>query len=1010
MANERFEKNLEKWAPFNHESAERLKTLQCKEVFLCRNQNGELNLKLIFDQKTHYLHSESSAFREAQLWFLSLDLKNIETVYVYGIGLGYYYDVVQSWLKENPRRHVIFLEDNLEVLKLFLETERASDLLNNKQVRLFHFNWDTSFFSFQFVTSLFSLLPYKVTALKFYEENQAAHMREFRVRLDFFHELRSGTASEFFGLSPYGFMANYYKNLLELPRSKLELKLAGHFKNIPAIICGAGPSLGKNIHILKTLQDKALIMAGGTAMNVLNGAGIMPHFGLGIDPNPSHYSRLISNTAFETPFFYRQRMFSPALKMIHGERIFVTGAGGYRLPSWFEERLEIPKVPDLEEGHNIVNFNLSIAKDLGCNPILVVGVDLAYSDNLSYAPGLVRHAIQDPKEAFLTKYSHEELLIKNDINGVPVNTLWKWVNESLWYAQFASKNPDVTLLNCTEGGIGFPHVPNVKLSEAAKQFLTKTYDFSSLLHGEIQNSNPPESLTLHKVIKTMEDLTKSLLHSESYSATVAFEFGKLSEEMKEKEEIAEIYHTPILEEYLAKLEGEDGYKFLLQDYKERYLELFYPKHHYLESDPAFNTPKEIRMKRIAFDIGLYAFLAKVARHNITLLGQIFTDFANQGKLPANPPSKKNLTLREKLIHERQKNEKKETYSFENEELKIIDPELSLNYVQACKCEVKKTYYPEGALKSKHTLYKGKFHGPSAFYAENGQILSLNWFINGQLEGKSWFYYPSGELYALKRHKKNLLNGRQEFFYRNGLLKSALNFKSGHIDGEFVLFYENGKVKREMVFKNGKRNGPERMWNEEGMLILEAHYRNDQPIGMAKEWYSNGVLAKEISYEANSENYDIKQWKEDGTPLAWENMPGKNYFDLVSNYSKSLNVSLQNIYQTLVNIAPNLPETKKNTLETSVEDDLIALKNEMEKLNKYNQQILTIGGYQGKNIKEAVWKTPETEKMLRAQLDKYSQELTKIASATQENLQILFQKMEKLNSPPTENDNKQKPSS
>lgn len=86
-----------------------------------------------------------------------------------------------------------------------------------------------------------------------------------------------------------------------------------------------------------------------------------------------------------------------------------------------------------------MNFNLSIAKDLGCNPILVVGVDLAYSDNLSYAPGLVRHAIQDPKEAFLTKYSHEELLIKNDINGVPVNTLWKWVNESLWYAQFASK-------------------------------------------------------------------------------------------------------------------------------------------------------------------------------------------------------------------------------------------------------------------------------------------------------------------------------------------------------------------------------------------------------------------------------------------------------------------------------------------------------------------------------------------------------------------------------------------
>ena len=449
-----------------------------------------------------YFHSNLSPLREAQQWFLSLDLKDTWILYVYGIGLGYYYDVIQLWLKEDSKRFVVFMEDNLEVIKYFLETERASDLLKNPQAKLFHFTWETSYFSFGFITSLFSLAPFKTSALKFYEKTEPKHIVEFYARIAFFHDMRLGTSAEFIALAPGGFLNNYYKNLLELPRSKLELKMIGQFSGIPAIICGAGPSLAKNIHILKELQNKALIMAGGTAMNVLNAAGINPHFGIGIDPNLAHFNRLISNIAFEEPFFYRQRMYHRALKTIHGERIFVTGAGGYNLPGWFEEKLGIPEVEAIEEGHNVVNFNLSIAKDLGCNPILIVGVDLAYSDNLSYAPGLVRHAIHDPKDAFQTKYSHEELLVKDDIDGIPVTTLWKWVNESLWFSQFAKRNPIMTMINCTEGGIGFAHVPNMPLKEASDKYLKENFDFSTIIHGTIQNSPVPKDLTLSKDIKS----------------------------------------------------------------------------------------------------------------------------------------------------------------------------------------------------------------------------------------------------------------------------------------------------------------------------------------------------------------------------------------------------------------------------------------------------------------------------------------------------------------------------
>lgn len=992
---ERFKENLERWAPLNKEAAEKLKSLDCKSVFLCQNEDGELNLKKVSGDFIQYFHSTTSPLREAQQWFLGLNLKNISVLYVYGIGLGYYYDIVQEWLKEDPRHHVVFMEDNLEVIKYFLETERATEFLKNKQARLFHFLWESSYFSFQFVTSLFSLIPFKVSALQFYEVNEPKHMTEFHARIDFFHDVRLGTGAEFLNLGPGGFIPNYYKNLLELPHSKLELKMIGHFKDVPAIICGAGPSLAKNIHILKNLQDKALIMAGGTAMNVLNGAGIMPHFGLGIDPNPAHFNRLISNIAFEEPFFYRQRMYHRALQMIHGERILVTGASGYRLPAWFQEKLEIPKTNEIAEGHNVVNFNLSIAKELGCNPILIVGVDLAYSNNLSYAPGLVRHALQDPKDAFLTKYSHEELLVKHDINGAPVNTLWKWINESLWFAQFASSNPQITLLNCTEGGIGFVRVPNVKLADAAEKYLTQSYDFSSLIHGEVQNSSLPEGLTLPKVLDNIEIITTSMLHCESYCGSLIFEFGKLLQKLQEEESLPEIYKTPLIEEHLAKLEAEDGYKFLLQDYKERFLELLYPKHHFLETDRNFYTEKEAWIKRTIFDISLYTFLSKVARYNVNVIGASVKDVLQEKPKKPAQPSKKNDALKEKFLAEREKAQKSEQYSFQNNYLKIIDPELGLNYKKNCVCEVKNQLYPNGAIKSNVHIHKGKLHGPAAFYAENGQVLAQNWYIDGHLDGKGWFYYSSGELYAIKRYRKGHLDGRQEYYYKNGLPKSVLYYKEGLIDNEVVLFHENGKLKREMHFKEGKRDGIERMWNEEGMLLIEAEYKENTPVGKAREWYPNGNLAKEVIYEEESENFEIRQWKESGELVSADDTRGKDYFDLVSRYSKSLNTSLQNIYKTLVNIAPTLPEKKHGDESTTIEEDLLVLRQEMDKLNKFNQTLLTMGGYEGKNPKEAVWKTPEAEKLLRAQLAGISEKLSEMANITQVNLKDLFDKMEQL---------------
>ena len=84
------------------------------------------------------------------------------------------------------------------------------------------------------------------------------------------------------------FFESFYRNIFHLPESYSCNGLAGQFANVPAIICGDRPSLHKNIELLKTLTDRALIFAGNFLLNILNEYGIIPHFGAGVDPNPRY--------------------------------------------------------------------------------------------------------------------------------------------------------------------------------------------------------------------------------------------------------------------------------------------------------------------------------------------------------------------------------------------------------------------------------------------------------------------------------------------------------------------------------------------------------------------------------------------------------------------------------------------------------------------------------------------------------------------------------------------------
>lgn len=466
---------------------------------------------------------------EAKLWFKKVR-KDGQLLYVYGIGLGAYYEPLKKWLKEDSKRHVNFIEDDYGVLHRFFETSLATKILSDPQVTLCYLNsvsgtdpvLETLFWSSV-------LTPFSISALKSYEVHKKTFFEDLSYKIAYDTAVKNSLVDEYLR---YGeaFFRNFYPNMLNLSGAYWGNALFDKFSGVPAIICGAGPSLEKQIETLGSLKEQALIFAGGSSLNGLLSKNVLPHFGAGIDPNPTQLNRLNASQAAQIPFFYRTRMFVDAVKKIRGERLYISGAGGYDIADYYEKKFDI-HAEFLDEGHNVVNFCTEIATRMGCNPIIYVGMDLAFTGMKAYSDGIDENNKVN-EEALLNPQDEESRgIYRNDIYGKPVLTLWKWIAESDWLSRFSKQHPDTTFINATEGGIGFKEIPNQPLKELAKEKLKKNYPLGQQIEKAIQNAAMPQ-VTQEALFQATEELRASLERCIAFIDQLLLEIKK--ERNKEK--------------------------------------------------------------------------------------------------------------------------------------------------------------------------------------------------------------------------------------------------------------------------------------------------------------------------------------------------------------------------------------------------------------------------------------------------------------------------------------------
>lgn len=305
-------------------------------------------------------------------------------------------------------------------------------------------------------------------------------------------------------------------------------ELKDKFKGMPAILVSTGPSLARNVHMLKELQNKAVIIAVGQALRVLLAYDIRPDFICSVDfgeVNMGHYRGLLDEMV---PLVTLNRTYAPLLKAYKGPK-FISAV------PFNEEGSAHSLLNDkghLEQGGSVAHMVLQLGIHMGCNPLIMVGQDLALGETshikqadamgeLHYTEaGEIVWDVSDPRSSLVrgkedTTYTMGPVQMVPGYFGEPVKTNVGLASFITSFETMIANASDTKIINSTEGGAHLKGAEPIFLWQVEEEFLQKTINKTTPLKGLLCPVDNADELiaqapeVLRNDIRTMSKIIES---------------------------------------------------------------------------------------------------------------------------------------------------------------------------------------------------------------------------------------------------------------------------------------------------------------------------------------------------------------------------------------------------------------------------------------------------------------------------------------------------------------------
>ncbi len=269
------------------------------------------------------------------------------------------------------------------------------------------------------------------------------------------------------------FAINEIQNLPKIVSSPGIEHLSNCLPRVPAVVVSAGPSLYKNVHLLKEIQNKAIIIATAPVARVLLAYDVRPHLIGSMDYSKENYQPFEGICDLEEiPLVYLTRLYPQVVFDYQGDLIVVPQNGG--IVNWLGKVWGTKGA--LPGCGNVGLFCLYIAAALGADPIILIGQDLAFTHRSSHTEGIMgRLKMETDKEKFIW--------VEGNLGEkVPVNSAFLTYIRQFKEAISSLKS---VCINATEGGARIEGAVVMPLLEAIETHCSEPLDIDSTIQSAL---------------------------------------------------------------------------------------------------------------------------------------------------------------------------------------------------------------------------------------------------------------------------------------------------------------------------------------------------------------------------------------------------------------------------------------------------------------------------------------------------------------------------------------------
>lgn len=432
----------------------------------CSRFNIDENLN-IFD-KTHNVFMYENLEEEINFFYQSILEKTprYPFICIYGIGNAL---LIKNLAKHY--KHLFVFESEIELFILALSTIDLSEELCSGKIYLVDIEEERVDIQllilfdmkdmFEYL-SLYEMFVNNVYYKKFYEDvwHKADELCEKNIKV----VIRNLNSSLCIGFECYSHLLQNIPSMLEsIPFQRILSERKNKFEN--AIVVSAGPSLAKQLPLLKAYQDKAVIFCADGALSMLEKEGIIPDYVTNLDFTDLAMKFFQNKENLKQSIIALECATHPNIvRSLNAENCMIV----LRNKALYQ-RFNLNDFGYIDTGTHVSHFSYTLALALGFKNIIMIGQDLAFDEEgNSHSKGF----------DFGEKFSGEENIDKLKVTAyagkgeVLTHITWNDYRIKLEYL-FACNDQKAKFYNATEGGARINFTEELSFKECCEKFLTK---------------------------------------------------------------------------------------------------------------------------------------------------------------------------------------------------------------------------------------------------------------------------------------------------------------------------------------------------------------------------------------------------------------------------------------------------------------------------------------------------------------------------------------------------------